>query len=144
MTYKYCFETIPRVINHPGRIRDRLSKQIAREQARKQKGIAVGQRETAQIRSLIASLESAIASLDGSIGADLERSSIQDPRHYAFPISARTMITRRENLRGTVDALSERLAKVEQPKPPTALENSSLPSQSQMTYRRRKTGALAA
>ena len=113
MTYRYCFETILRGSNHPGRIRDRLAKRLAREQGRKQKENEIRQREAAQIRSMISSLNSTIASLDGSIAADLERSLIQDPQHCAFPISARTMIARRDNLKGTVAALSDRLAKVE-------------------------------
>jgi chorismate mutase len=113
MTQKYCFETIPPGSNHPGRIRGRLAKRLAREQGRKQKEIGTSQREAAQIRSMIASLNRTIASLDGSIAADLEKSQIRDPRHYAFPIAARTMIARRDNLAATIAALSDRLSNLD-------------------------------
>jgi hypothetical protein len=119
MTYKYCFETIPHGSNHPGRIRGRLAKRLAREHGRKQKQIDTSQREAAQIRSMIASLNRTIASLDGSIAADLEKSHVRDPRHYAFPISARTMIARRDNLRSTIAALSDRLSKLDHGFPET-------------------------
>jgi len=113
MTHKYCFETIPRGSNHPGRIRHRLAKRHAREQARRQKEIDLRQREAVQIRSTIASLNRTIAALESSITAALERSHVTDPQHYAFPISARTMIARRDNLKGTIAALSDRLSKLD-------------------------------
>jgi hypothetical protein len=113
MTYKYCFETISPGSNHPGRIRDRLAKDRAREHARRQKEIDLRQREAGQIRSTIASLDHTIEVLESSITAALERSHVTDPRHYAFPISARAMIARRDNLRGTIAALLDKLSKLE-------------------------------
>jgi hypothetical protein len=119
MTYQYCFETIQRENNHPGRFRDRLTKGLVREQSRKQMEIAASQRKAVQIRTMLASLNSTIAMLDSSIGAELERSSIKDPRHYAFPMTVRAMIAQRENLKGTLAALADRLGKVEQILPET-------------------------
>ena len=112
MTYKYCFETISPGSNHPARLRDRLAKHHAREQARGQREIKFRQREAVQIRSTVASLNRTIEVLESSITAALERSHVTDPRHCAFPISARAMIARRDNLRGTIAALSDRLSKL--------------------------------
>jgi hypothetical protein len=113
MSDEYYFETIPRGSNHPGRIGERLAKWHAREQCRKQKKINSSLREAAQIRSMIASLNNTISILDRSIAADLEKSPVRDPRHYAFPISAKTMIARCDNLKGTITALSERLSSLD-------------------------------
>jgi hypothetical protein len=114
MTDQYCFETIPRGSNHPGRIRHRLAKRHAREQARRQREIDLRQREAVQIRSTIASVNRTIAVIESSITAVLDRSHVTDPRHYAFPISARTMIARRDNLKTTIATLSDQLAKIDQ------------------------------
>jgi len=90
MTEQYYFETIPRGSNHPGRIRERLVKHRTREQHRQQKAIEASQREAAQIRSTTASLNLSGSILDSGIAADLEKSLVRNPRHYAYPISAMT------------------------------------------------------
>ena len=113
MAYKYCSETIPRGSNYPGRVRNRLAKQLVREKSRLQRENEIRQREVAQIRTMVSSLKDAIAVLEVSIAADLERSCIKDPVHRAFPLTAKTMIARRDNLSNTVAALSDRLTKVE-------------------------------
>jgi phage shock protein A len=114
MTYKYCFETIQPGRNHPGRIRDRLVKNCAREHARRQREIDNRRREVVQIQSTIASLNRTVAVIETSITAALDRSHVTDPQHYAFPILARTMIARRDNLKTTIATLSEQLARMDQ------------------------------
>ena len=113
MTYKYYFERVGRRSDYPGRIRDRRAKQLARDHGRTQKEIKIRKREAAQLRVMIASIKEAIAVIEVSLAADLEGSRIKDPLHHAFPLSAKTMIARRDNLSTTVAALADRLAKIE-------------------------------
>lgn len=69
------------------------------------------QREAAtQLRIMIARFEQEIASLDVGIGTELELARVRKPSHFAYPISARTLDARRENLKATVAALIDRLA----------------------------------
>jgi hypothetical protein len=126
MTDRYFFETILPGSNHPGRIRDRLAKRRAREHTRSQREIGLRQREAVQIRSTIASLNRTIAVMESGITAVLDRSHVTDPQHHAFPISARTMIARRDNLKTTIATLSDQLAKIDQSANPVAISSSSL------------------
>src|ERR1700682_1415785 len=50
-------------------------------------------------------------SVHTGITAVLDRSHVTDPQHHAFPISARTMIARRDNLKTTIATLSDQLAR---------------------------------
>jgi hypothetical protein len=56
-------------------------------------------------------LKNAATLLDCSIEAELQSSPTRDPRHFAFPMTARALIARRDNLRATIAALSEELAR---------------------------------
>ena len=58
---------------------------------------------------MIASLNRDVASLDANIAAELQTSRVRDPRHYAYPTTARAMDLRKENLNATIAALSKRL-----------------------------------
>jgi hypothetical protein len=84
MTEQYYFETRS---NHLNRVSKRLSKRRIFEQHRRQKAIDTRQREAAQIRSTIASLNLTVSMLDSSIAADLEIALVRDPRHHAYPTS---------------------------------------------------------
>jgi DNA-binding protein H-NS len=106
MTEQYYFETRTQF---PKGVSKRICKLRNSEQLRRQKAIETRQREAAQIRSTIASLNLTVSMLDSSIAADLETASVRDPRHYAYPISARTTMSRRDNLKATISALSKRL-----------------------------------
>jgi hypothetical protein len=112
MTEPHYFETmkVDRGINHPGRVRARFAKRQLQHEIRKQKEIETDRRAAMQLRAMIAAFERALSSLDDSINADLERARIRDPSHFAYPISVRTMTTRRNNLKATIAALSDRLA----------------------------------
>jgi hypothetical protein len=59
---------------------------------------------------MIANLEQEVANLDDGISSELTLARVRDPSHFAYPISVRTMQARRENLKTTIAALSNRLA----------------------------------
>ena len=59
--------------------------------------------------AVLADLKNAATMLDYSIETELQSSPTRDPRHFAFPMTARALITRRDNLRATIAALSEEL-----------------------------------
>jgi hypothetical protein len=107
MTEQYYFETTQPTNRRPGRSQDRP--RPIRDIRRELKAIESRWREAAQIRSMIASLKRDVASLDASIAAELETSRVRDPRHYAYPTTARAMDLRKHNLTATISALSKRL-----------------------------------
>lgn len=61
--------------------------------------------------AVLADLKNAATMLDYSIETELQSSPTRDPRHFAFPMTARALITRRDNLRATIAAISEELAR---------------------------------
>ena len=107
---QYYFETveIEGENNHPGRVRALLVKRQA--QIREQREIEVRRRTAIRLRMMIASIEQDIANLDASISSELVLARVRKPFHFAYPIAARNMQARRENLKATVTALSDRLA----------------------------------
>ena len=107
MTEQYYFETTQRTNRRPGRSQDRP--RPIRDIRRELKAIKSRWREAAQIRSMIASLHREVASLDANIAAELQTSRIRDPRHYAYPTTARAMDLRKLNLNATIAALTKRL-----------------------------------
>jgi hypothetical protein len=112
MTSQYYFETveIEGENNHPGRVQALLAKRQAQNEARKQREMEVKRRTAIRLRMMIASIEQDIANLDASISSELALARVRKPFHFAYPIAARTMQARRENLKATVAALSDRLA----------------------------------
>ena len=69
------------------------------------------QRTRQQTEALVMDLKNATILLDYSIESELQSSPTRDPRHFAFPMTARALISRRDNLRATIAALSEELAR---------------------------------
>ena len=67
-------------------------------------------REAAQISKMICDLDRLVRILDCDIATEEERARIFDRSDAAYPMLARTLATRRDNLRGTVAALEKRLA----------------------------------
>ena len=113
MTDQHYFETAEidrKRDDHPGRKRSISAKRQAQNEARKQREIEVKKRTATQLRTMMANLEQEIANLDVSIGSELALSRVRKPSHFAYPISARMMQARRNNLTATVAALSDRLA----------------------------------
>lgn len=125
MTEQHYFGTVKiERGNNPGRVCALSPKRQARSEARQQREIAVNTRTAIQIRTMIAGLEREVRNLDDSIASELALSGVREPSHFAYPISAKMMQARRENLKTTVAALSERLASIEprQAAPIPALE----------------------
>jgi hypothetical protein len=59
-----------------------------------------------QMEKLLRDLRNGVRLLDQSIDAEMRSVSICDPSHFAFPMIARSMLTRRDNLRATIASLS--------------------------------------
>jgi hypothetical protein len=113
MTDQHYFQTTERVRgNHAGRVRARFNRRFVQSEMRKQKEIENNRMAAVRIRSMIAALEHTVSSLNGSIDAVLQGSSVRDPSSFAYPLAARAMSVRRDNIQGTIAVLSGQLAKV--------------------------------
>jgi hypothetical protein len=69
------------------------------------------QRTRQRTEAVLMDLKNTAILLDYSIESELQSSPTRDPRHFAFPMTARALISRRDNLRATIAALSEELAR---------------------------------
>ena len=67
-------------------------------------------RQAAQIRSMIDDLRRGVALLDADIEAVVAFERRVDPTNSAYPIAARTMKVRRNNLLNTISLLEAKLA----------------------------------
>jgi hypothetical protein len=111
MTLQYEFETVEiERGSHPGQVPLLSAKRDAQNKAREQREIDTKKRTAMRLRATIADFERELANLDLSISSELALARVRDPSHFAYPISARMMKARHENLKATVAALSERLA----------------------------------
>jgi septation ring formation regulator EzrA len=72
-------------------------------------------REAAQISTMISDLDRLVRLLDCDITTEEERARISDRSDPAYPILARTMAARRNNLRDTIAALEQRLTTIKAP-----------------------------
>jgi hypothetical protein len=68
----------------------------------------VALREAAQISTMISDLDRLVRLLDRDIAIQEERAGISDRSDVAYPILARTLAARRDNLRETITALEQR------------------------------------
>lgn len=66
-------------------------------------------REAAVIRGMMDDLNRAVCLLDCDIATEEEHARISDRSNSAYPILARTLAARRDNLRDTIAALERRL-----------------------------------
>jgi flagellar FliJ protein len=66
-------------------------------------------RKVAQIETMIAEFERMTLDLDREIKLEQDRAGIHDPGHFAYPTYAKAAITRRENLKRSVDELRAQL-----------------------------------
>ena len=71
-------------------------------------------REAAQTRTLIADLERIVQIIDSDIASQEEQAPVSDRSQADYPIVAKTLAARRDNLRHTIAALEQRLAAIEQ------------------------------
>jgi hypothetical protein len=67
-------------------------------------------REVLQTRSLIADIDRVVQIIDSDIAAEEENASVFDKSQAEYPMLARTLAARRDNLRGTIAALEKRLS----------------------------------
>lgn len=65
--------------------------------------------QAAKVRALIADLDRVVRILDSDIAAEEERSGVSDTFNAAYPVLARMMAARRDNLKETIAALERRL-----------------------------------
>jgi septation ring formation regulator EzrA len=67
-------------------------------------------REAAQISKMISDLDRLVRILDCEIATEEERARVSDRSDAAYPILARALAARRDNLKDTIAALEQRLA----------------------------------
>jgi hypothetical protein len=72
------------------------------------------QREAVKIRKMIADLDRSVQLLNCDITTEEERARISDRSDAAYPILARMLTARRDNLRETITALERQLSKLDQ------------------------------
>jgi hypothetical protein len=66
--------------------------------------------EVARIRKMINDLDRLVRILYSDITTEEERAGVADRSEAAYPILARTLATRRDNLRSTIAVLEQRLS----------------------------------
>jgi hypothetical protein len=71
------------------------------------------QREAVQIWKMIVNLDRSVQLLNCDIATEEERARISDRSDPAYPILARTLAARRDNLRDTITVLEQRLSKLD-------------------------------
>jgi hypothetical protein len=64
----------------------------------------------AQIEVMIADLDGTANALKGAIHAELRKTGVHDPAHFAYSTSAKAMTQRRDNLIRSIDNLKRQLA----------------------------------
>jgi hypothetical protein len=69
------------------------------------------QRTRQKTEAVVRDLKNAAILLDQSIESELQGSPTRDPDHIAFPMTARALMVRRDNLRATIAALCDELTK---------------------------------
>jgi hypothetical protein len=72
------------------------------------------QREAILIWRMIADIDRTVRLLDCDVTTEEERVGISDRSDAAYPILARTLAARRDNLKDTITALEQRLSKLDQ------------------------------
>jgi hypothetical protein len=90
----------------------RLTTPSARLEMRVQREIEVKRSTAAGVRRLIEELEGQATGLDTTIVTILAAARVRDPSDCAYPIEARTLGARRDNIKSTITALSGWLATV--------------------------------
>jgi hypothetical protein len=71
--------------------------------------VATALREETRTRELIADIDRVVQILNSDIAAEEVQAEIFDPGKPEYPMLARALTARRDNLRGTIAALEKRL-----------------------------------
>lgn len=66
-------------------------------------------RDVAQIEAMIADFEAKETDLQNQIEAEQERAGIFDVTHFAYPTFAKAALTRRDNLKASIEGLERQL-----------------------------------
>lgn len=72
-------------------------------------------REAVQTRSLISDIDRVVQILNSDIAAEEEQARVFDPSQARYPMLARKLAARRDNLRGTIAVLEKRLSDLANP-----------------------------
>jgi hypothetical protein len=67
-------------------------------------------REASQIATLIGDLDRLVRILECDAATEEQRARVFDPHDPAYPVLARSLVARRENIKNTIAALERRLA----------------------------------
>jgi hypothetical protein len=67
-------------------------------------------KEVARVSALISDLDRVVRILETDIATEEERAGVSDPFNAGYPVLARMMTARRDNLRETIVALERRLS----------------------------------
>jgi hypothetical protein len=67
-------------------------------------------REVSQIATLIGDLDRRVRILECDVATEEQRARVFDPRDSGYPVLARSLVARRENIKNTITALERRLA----------------------------------
>jgi hypothetical protein len=65
--------------------------------------------DSLQLQKMIGDMRRFVAGLDAEIALEEDRVRVHDQSHYTYPITAKTMRTRRDNLMMTITALDGQL-----------------------------------
>lgn len=109
MTRQYHLET---GVERPTRAE---TKRRAIEERKRLAMIDALQRTRQRTEAVVSDLKNAAALLDINIEAELQGSPTRDPGHFAFPMAARSLMARRDNLQATISALCDELTRHTQP-----------------------------
>lgn len=113
MTEQSYFETVNTERALSRRARAPVTKPLAREERRRLSMLDMARQKRQGTEAMLRDLRHAVRLLDHSIEAELEGSRIRDPSHFAFPMTARTLLARRDNLKATIAALADQLTMFE-------------------------------
>jgi hypothetical protein len=93
-------------------VRAEIKRQTIAERKRLAMEDALWQRRQ-RTEAMLIDLKNDVRLLDQSIEAELEKSPTRDPHHFAFPMTVRALIARRENLKSTISRLLLDLTKTD-------------------------------
>ena len=105
MTRQHHFETAD--FERTNRVQ---AKKLAIEERKCLARIGALQRMRQRTEGLLTNMKHAATLLNHAIEAELRGSPTRDPDHHAFPMTARTLMARRDNLEATIEVLCNELA----------------------------------
>jgi hypothetical protein len=113
MIEQYYFETsaAERQVS-PAKVRKRLARIREQEDRRRQQELKLSTQESVNLLTAIAGLGRTISILEINLEQVLTSAKARDASRFDYPIAARTLAARRDNLKVTVEAMSKRLSEL--------------------------------